>query len=508
MRWSILGLGGAVVLGATVLAGQGPEPVDAGMVAKIRDEGLNRSQVGRIFSQFVDVIGPRLAGSPGYNRAAEYARTTLEGWGMSNARLEPFDFGRGWTLEKFTLEMIEPRYMPLTGFPEAFTASTAGEIEVPVVVTAGETADAVEAMGERIRGAAVMTQGLVESFIRTDRVQPTEVPEATGVTEGRGGARGGQAAARGRGGARGAGRGGPSSGPSQQQRIAAVLRTAPAAVELRASRGEHGTLFVQAGRGEDPENPVTRVVLIGEHYNMVQRLATAGVPVTLRINVQGRFHDDRNTYNVLAEIPGTDPVLRNEVVMLGAHLDSWHTGTGATDNADGTAAAMEAFRILKTIGVESKRTLRLALWGAEEQGLLGSRAWVEQHLAGDANTAAREKLAVYFNIDPGKGPIYGWYLENNPAVRPIFDAWLEPFADLGARRNVPQGIGSTDHLSFINAGVMGFNPVQDYVGYDVREHHTQVDTAERIDEADLKQAAVILASFVWHAAQRPERLPR
>lgn len=193
--------------------------------------------------------------------------------------------------------------------------------------------------------------------------------------------------------------------------------------------------------------------------------------------------------------------------MLGAHLDSWHTATGATDNADGSAAAMEAFRILKAIGAQPKRTLRLALWGAEEQGLIGSRAWVERHLAGEANAAAREKFAVYFNIDPGKGPIYGWFLENNPAARPIFDAWLAPFTDMGARRNVPQGIGSTDHVNFNRIGVLGFNPVQDYVGYDVREHHTQVDTAERIDEADLKQAAVILASFVWHAAQRAERIP-
>jgi len=510
MRRSIIGAGGGVVLGLVVLAGQTQEPVDAATNAKIRDEGLNRSQAGRVFNELVNVIGPRLAGSPAYTRAAEYARSTMTDWGLSNVRLEPFEFGRGWTLEKFTLEMVEPRYMPLTGFPEAFTASTASEIEVPVVVTAGETADAVEAMADRIKGSAVMTQGLVDNFIRTDRVQPTEMTETSGPEEGRAG-RGGRAATAGRSGARG-GRGGARGGQanvrSPEQRIAAVVRSAPAAVELRASRGEHGTLFVQAGRREDPENPVTRVVLIGEHYNMILRLAQAGVPVKLRVNVQGRFHDDRNTYNVLAEIPGTDPALKDDVVMLGAHLDSWHTGTGATDNADGSAAVMEAFRILKAIGAQPRRTLRLALWGAEEQGLLGSRAWVEQHLAGDANAAARERLAVYFNIDPGKGPIYGWYLENNAAVRPIFDAWLEPFADLGARRNVPQGIGSTDHLSFINAGVMGFNPVQDYVGYDVREHHTQVDTAERIDEADLRQAAIILASFVWHAAQRTERLPQ
>src|SRR5690606_24785375 len=160
------------------------------------------------------------------------------------------------------------------------------------------------------------------------------------------------------------------------------------------------------------------------------------------------------------------------------------------------AVVLEAVRILKAAGAAPRRTIRVALWGAEEQGLLGSRAWVERHLAGEANAAARERLTVYFNMDPGKGPIYGWLMEEHAAARPIFDAWLAPFTDLGARRNVHQGIGSTDHLSFIREGVPGFNPVQDYVGYDVREHHTQVDTAERINEADLKQAAVIMASFV------------
>ena len=502
----------AMSLAVSAVAAQTREPVDSAAIAKIRDEGLNRSQVGAVFNQFVDVIGPRLAGSPAYTRAAEYAREMLAKWGLSNARVEPFEFGRGWTLEKFTLEMVEPRYMPLTGFPEAWSASTAGEIEVPVVSVAGQPYQAVAGMADRLRGAAVMTQPLLTTFIRADRVQPTEGPESAAAppAEGRGrrGAGGGR-----QGGVQG---GAPAQGTgvttqrvvTDAERITTTLRSAPAAVELRASRGEHGTLFVQAGRGETPDNTVPRVVLIGEHYNMVMRLVAAGVPVKLRVNVQGRLHDDRNTYNVLAEIPGTDPALRDEVVMLGAHLDSWHTGTGATDNADGSAASMEAFRILKAMGVQPKRTLRLALWGAEEQGLLGSRAWVEKHLVGDANAAARDRLAVYFNIDPGKGPIYGWYLENNAAVKPIFDAWLEPFKDLGARRNVAQGIGSTDHLNFIRNGMLGFNPVQDYVGYDVREHHTQVDTAERIKEADLKQAAVILASFVYHAGQRPERLPR
>jgi Zn-dependent M28 family amino/carboxypeptidase len=229
--------------------------------------------------------------------------------------------------------------------------------------------------------------------------------------------------------------------------------------------------------------------------------------VKIRVNVQARLSDDRQTHNVLAEIPGVDPALRDEVVMLGAHLDSWHTGTGATDNADGSAAALEAFRILAAIGVRPRRTLRLALWGAEEQGLHGSNAYVRAHLAGDDRAAARAKISAYFNIDPGKGPIYGWYLENNAAVKPIFDAWIAPFRDLGVRRNVDGPIGSTDHVTFNRAGIPGFNPVQDFVDYDVREHHTNADTAERVKVDDLKQNAIVLASFLYHAAMRAERIP-
>ena len=200
-------------------------------------------------------------------------------------------------------------------------------------------------------------------------------------------------------------------------------------------------------------------------------------------------------------------MLKNQIVMLGGHLDSWHTSTGATDNADGAAVVMEAFRILKAIGAQPKRTLRLALWSGEEEGLLGSQKWAADHLVGDAHKNERELLDVYFNIDPGKGPIYGWYLENNAAAKPLFDAWLAPFKDLGAVHNVPQGIGNTDHLSFIRAGVPGFNVIQDYADYDVREHHTNVDTAERIDLKDLAQNAVVLASFLYHAAMRPDMIP-
>jgi hypothetical protein len=341
-----------------------------------------------------------------------------------------------------------------------------------------------------LKGAAVLQQPIVTNFIATDRLPPTSQPDVP------------QPPAGGRGAGRGAGAGRQGGAPT-----AADLQAAGAAVLLKPSRGMQGTVFVAAANRESTTDTLPKIVLAGEHYNLVSRLLQQNLVVTIRVNLQSHYFQDRNSYNVLAELPGTDPALRGQVVMLGAHLDSWHAGTGATDNADGAVVALEAFRILKAIGAAPKRTLRLALWSGEEEGLLGSKAYVRDHLEGDAHKAERDNMDVYFNIDPGKGPIYGWYLEDNEAVRPMFDAWLAPFKDLGAVRNVAQGIGNTDHLSFIAAGVPGFNPIQDYVDYDVRLHHTNADTFERVNEEDLKQNAVVLAAFLYHAAARTEMIP-
>jgi carboxypeptidase Q len=467
------------------LPGFAQEPVDSAMNAKIRDEGLNRSQVEKMFTHFTEVIGPRLTGSPALKEAAEYSRELLQGWSLSDPRLEAWDFGRGWTLEKSSVEMIEPRYMPLIGYPEAWSASTKGKINgTPIFIGDKSQAD-IEKMKGQLKGAIVLSQPLQNSFERVDRKQPTAFNEPVPIGQPR-----------------------PPAGSApfitSQAMNKAIFET-KAAVILRPNRGEHGTLFVLGRDNGDAAMP--SIILSAEHYNMIVRMLQLGVNVKLRVNIKTKFlARDKNGYNVLAELPGSD--LKDEVVMIGAHLDSWHAGTGATDNADGAAVALEAMRILKTIGAKPRRTIRMALWSGEEEGLFGSQKWVQKYLAGDANKAARDKFDVYFNLDPGTGPIYGWYLENNSAVKPIFDAWLEPFKDLGSRKNILQPIGNTDHVSFIRgAGVPAFNAVQDYENYDIRTHHTNMDTFERVNIADLKQCAIVLASFAYHAAMRAERIP-
>ena len=238
---------------------------------------------------------------------------------------------------------------------------------------------------------------------------------------------------------------------------------------------------------------------------MLVRLAQVKTPVQLQVQVTARFEAGPDSHNVLAEIPGSDPMLRDEIVFIGAHLDSWHTASGATDNADGVAAVMEAMRILTTVGARPRRTIRVALWGGEEQGLLGARAYVTQHLGSEA---ARSRISIYLNDDPGTGKTYGFYMQENEAAKRIFDAWLEPLRELGMRRNVIEAIGSTDHVPFDEVGVPAFTAIKDFRNYDVRTRHTNADFADAVDVEDLKQSAVVLASIAWQAAMRDERIPR
>jgi carboxypeptidase Q len=490
------GIGGyrALLLGTLVVfapAGSGVGRAQEDVLARIRQEGLDRSKVQSLFATLTDQFGPRLAGTPAYKQSAEWARDRMREFGLSDPRLEPFPFGRGWVLDRLVVEMVEPRYMPLIGYAEAWSAPMKSEIVATPVFLGGRAAAEVTAMKDRglLKGAIVMT-GPQTQFTREDRPQPTmsdspvRIGQPPWVT--------------------------PRPSQADTRAIAQAVREAGAAVTLKTSEGEHGTVFV-LGR-DQAENATPSVVLAGEHYNMIARMLERGLPVKIRVNVQSHFvTDDPNSYNVVAEIPGTDPQLKSEVVMIGAHLDSWHTGTGATDNADGVAVVLEAMRIIKTLGLQPKRTVRVGLWGAEEEGLLGSKAYAAKHLTGDANKDARDKLFVYLNMDPASGPIYGWYMQDSEPAKALFDKWLAPLQahkELGVRRNVIAGIGNTDHLSFRAAGVPGFNPIQEYKDYDVRTHHTNADLYERVREQDLKQNAVVMAWFAWQAATTAERIPR
>ncbi|OFW46318.1 MAG: hypothetical protein A3J29_17600 [Acidobacteria bacterium RIFCSPLOWO2_12_FULL_67_14b] len=454
---------------------------DIAMVEKIKAEGMERSKVLETFDQLTTVIGPRLTNSPAHKRAVAWTQETLKAWGMSEVHAEPFPFGRGWTLDKVSIEMIEPRYMPMIGYPKGWSPSTAGRLTAAPVWLPGLDETALKAQAGKLKGAILMTSPIVNYAIKADR------PVASGDLKPP------QPA--------------PVRPPQLNAERLAVLKAEGVGVTIEPNIGEHGTVFV-TGR-DMGANSVPSIVLATEHYNLIAKMLQQKIPVKLAVEVQGRFtEEDRNTHNVIAEIPGTDNALKDEVVMLGAHLDSWHTATGATDNADGTATTMEAMRILKVLGVRPKRTIRLALWAGEEQGLLGSRAYVEQHFAGNRNKAARDKLSVYFNFDNGYPPVTGFYMEGNDPARKIMEEWLKPLAGLGAIIPSPGHIGATDHLSFLDAGMPGFQAVQEYVNYDVRTHHTNVDFAERIDPAALKQASVVIASVIYNAAMREGSFPR
>jgi hypothetical protein len=464
------------------------EPVDRAAIARIREEGLQRSRVEQTFTYLTNVLGPRLTGSPAYKRAADWSVQELTRYGLSAVHLERFPFGPGWSLEKLVLEMVEPWYFPLTGYPEAWSPSTRGEL-LGAPVYLGDLADssAVRARAADLRGAIVLLTQPQTGFIVADRPQPSAYDTAVRI-------------------------GAPPflnpRSPLPNQARTRIMGELGAGVVLRPTQGQHGTAFVLGSR-ITPRGAAPSVILLAEHYNMIVRILQSGAPVKLRIRVDGREHTaDTSGYNVIAEIPGTDPAVKDEVVLLGAHLDSWHSATGATDNADASAALMEAMRILKALDLKPRRTIRMALWGGEEQGLLGSRAYAARHYAGDSNATARGKLSVYLNNDPGTGPIYGWYMEEDALIKPVFDAWLEPLRDLGMRKNVTAKIGNTDHLAFTALGLPAFNSLQDYTDYDTRDHHTNMDFAERVRVDDLKQNAIVLATFAYHAASRREKLPR
>lgn len=474
---SVLALG---LLLSPVAAAQ--EPVDLAMLQRIRAEGLERSGAAGLYYTLADELGARLTASPAHLRAAEWARDRFAEWGLSDARLEAFEFGRGWSLEKISVEMTAPRYMPLTAYAEAWTPSVEGGVAGPVVYVGDKSAADIEGLAGRLRGAIVLTHLPQEEFFDEDRPQPGLGDSVrTGNPPGI-----------------------PLRTRTPTRELAPLLERAGAGVTLRPSAYRDGTVGVTGNRAT-PDGAVPSLVVAAEQYNMLARLAASGVPVELRVELRTRHHPDTRTFNVLADIPGTDPALRDEVVMIGAHLDSWHTAIGATDNGDGVVAVMEAMRILSAVGARPRRTIRAALWSGEEQGLLGARAWLEQHM-GDAGE--RERLSVYLNDDPGSGRTLGFYMQGNDAAKEIFDAWLAPLRDLGMTMNVIEGIGSTDHVPFDEMGLPGFTAIKDFEAYDERTRHTNADYPERMSEDELRQQAIVLAHFAWQAAMRDERIPR
>jgi hypothetical protein len=483
------------------------EPVNLEIVSRIKSEGFQNSQVMETLFWLTDVHGPRLTGSPNMKASSEWARDQLAKWGMENAKLESWGtFGRGWTTEKFSIEMLEPQYQPIIAWPQAWTAGTNGAVSgTPVIMNVTTEEDLAKYKG-KLRGAIVLTQKPREAEThfdadakRRDEKNLAELAQAPEL-----------------------GAASPFEARMQEFRAQRALRDKltklfkeeGVAVLLQPSRGEHGTLFAggAGSRNVGADTGVPTMVVAIEHYSRVWRLMEKGLPVKLEVNIQNRFHEnDSLGYNVVAEIPGADKKLKDEVVMLGGHLDSWHPGTGSTDNAAGCAVTMEAVRILKALGVQPRRTIRIALWSGEEQGLLGSRGYVKKHFADPAvmkPTPEHDKFAAYFNLDNGTGKIRGVYLQGNDMVRPIFEAWLKPFNDLGANTLTIRNTGGTDHLSYDAVGLPGFQFIQDEIDYDTRTHHTNMDLYDHAIKGDLMQASMIMAAFVYHAAMREEKLPR
>jgi carboxypeptidase Q len=484
------------------LAAQWPatEKLDLDAVYRIKDEGLSRSKVMEIESYLTDVYGPRLTGSPNIREAAEYAQKTMRDWGVANVRLETFPFGRGWQNQKMVANAVSPRAYPLIAYPKAWTPGTKGPVTAEAVIAVITEEKDFATFRGALRGkfvlSAVMRDVTAHFEPQAERYDDAQLLELSK-----------QPAARGRG-----GRG--NAAQDFNRRKAQFFIDEGVAVVLDAGRGDGGTVFVQAPQGvsRDPKGPAqpAQVSLAVEHYGRIYRTLEKHIPVTLTMDIENRFFDaDQDAFNIVGELPGTDKA--DEVVMLGAHFDSWHAGTGATDNAAGSAIMMEALRILKTTGVTLRRTVRIGLWGGEEQGLLGSRAYVKDHYGDPATMQLKPdhaKLSGYFNVDNGTGAIRGVYLQGNEAIAPIFQQWIEPLKNLGMTTLTIRNTGGTDHLAYDAVGLPGFQFIQDEIEYDTRTHHSSQDLYERVQAQDMMRNAVIVATFVYNTANRDEKLPR
>ncbi len=484
-------------------------------ITKIKDEGLSNSKVMDFAFHLTDASGPRLMNSPGFFRAANWAKDELTKMGLVNAALEPWgDFGKGWEQTRCYVAMTAPYYTPIIAIPRAWTGSTPGKKAMSgevVLIRAKDSAELYQNYSGKLKGKIVM-------LYSTDTLHPTFTPNGERMADttlekmstakpdtGRGGPRNFNT---------------PQMNARRQMQILQrqmgdfYNKEKPALVLSMSRSGNEGTLFVQNGGSyaKDAENNYAWVMLSSDDYLRVQRLVSTGEKVELEADVKTKFYDeDIKGYNVVAEIQGTDPVLKDELVMVGGHLDSWHGATGATDNAAGCAVMMEVMRIIKATGLQPKRTIRIALWSGEEEGLLGSRAYVKNHFADPVDMVLKPehgKVSAYYNLDNGTGKVRGIYLQGNKNAGPIFEKWLDPFNELGAKTITISNTGGTDHQSFDGVGIPGFQFIQDPIEYDTRTHHTNMDTYDHLVPEDLKQAATVIAAFVYNTAQRDEKIPR
>jgi carboxypeptidase Q len=476
------------------------EKPDLDAIYRIKEEGLQRSKVMEIVSYLTDVYGPRLTGSPDTAEAAGWTENTMKSWGLSNVHLEKWPFGRGWRNERFAATALTPRAYPLIAYPKAWTPGTNGPVTGDAVIALINEDKDFETFRGQLRGKFVLSVPMrdVPAHFEPAGRRFTEA-ELADLSK--------QPPAAGRG-----GRGNNQAVQEFNRRKTQFWIDQGVAAVLDFSRGDDGTVFVQSGGSRDPKDPPAppQVTLAIEHYGRIMRTLEQKVPVTLQMDISNNFYDvDQSSFNIVGEIPGTDKA--DEVVMLGAHFDSWHTGTGATDNAAGSAVMLEAMRILKATGVRLRRTVRIGLWTGEEQGLLGSKEYVKAHFGDPATMQLKPehaKLSGYFNVDNGTGTIRGVYLQGNEAVAPIFQAWMEPFRNMGMTTLAIRNTGGTDHQSYDAVGLPGFQFIQDEVEYNARTHHSNMDTYERIQANDMMRNAVIVATFAMNAANRDEKLPR
>ncbi len=502
------------------------EQVDLDMVGKIRQEAFHRSQVMDTFSHLTENIGPRLTNSPAMAEANAWTRGKFNEWGLVNVHDEAFeDFGRGWEFTSASVEMLGDRVQPLHALPKAWTPGTNGPVEGELIkVEIKKLADLEQYKG-KLRGKILLLGDAREYKRGTDAdshrhdatslegLQEFTIPKTADKDRAK-----------------------RVKEFSERQELAratnAFFAEEGALASISISGWDNGIIRVAGGGSRKAGEPVgiPELAMISEHFNPLARALEHKQNVRLRVNVAARFTDDSDQpgYNTLAEIRGSSKA--DEIVMLGAHMDSWHSGTGAADNAAGVAVMMEAMRILKAVGAKPKRTIRVALWSGEEQGLIGSQAYVAKHFAhypepADAAQKALpaslreptgplrrlrdyDKFSVYFNMDNGSGRFRGIYAQENMAAMPIFEAWLKPFNDVGATTVATRNTGSTDHISYDRVGLPGFQFIQDRLDYFSNVHHSHLDTWDHAEAEDLKQAAAIVASFVYNAAMREERFPR